>query len=98
MQALIPTPLWFSNIWAADLIHGTKIVYSEDNERHRLAYKQRFICDLWLPLRKKLDNFSIGTKYAMHEKQYVRADEHGVRRIGTTRGMLDSLAAGLVLA
>jgi len=54
--------LWFSNICIADLIHDTEIVYSEDNERHRLAYEQRFICDLCLPLRKKLDNFSIGTK------------------------------------
>jgi hypothetical protein len=51
MQGLTPMPLWFSNICAADLIHGPKIVYSEDSERHRLAYEQRFRCDLWLPLR-----------------------------------------------
>lgn len=43
---------------------------------------------------KKFDDFSIGTEYAMHEKQYVRVDEHGVMRIGTTRVMLDSLVAG----
>ena len=30
----------------------------------------------------------------MHEKQYVRVDEHGVMRIGTTRVMLDALVAG----
>ncbi len=43
---------------------------------------------------KKLDNFSRGTEYAMHEKQYVQVDEHGVMRIGTTRVMLDALVAG----
>ena len=43
---------------------------------------------------KKLDNFSIGTEYAMREKHYVRVDEHGVMRVGTTRVMLDSLMAG----
>jgi len=32
---------------AADLIHGTEIVYSEDSESNRLAYQQRFRCDLW---------------------------------------------------
>jgi uncharacterized protein (DUF433 family) len=46
------------------------------------------------PAEKKLDNFSIGTEYAMREKQYVRVDEHGVMRVGTTRVMLDSLMAG----
>ena len=30
----------------------------------------------------------------MHEKQYVRVDEHGVMRVGTTRVMLDALVAG----
>ena len=43
---------------------------------------------------KKLDNFSIGTEYAMREKQYVRVDEHRVMRVGTTRVMLDALVAG----
>jgi hypothetical protein len=43
---------------------------------------------------KKLVNFSIGTEYAMYEKQYVRVDEQGVMRVGTTRVMLDALVAG----
>jgi uncharacterized protein (DUF433 family) len=30
----------------------------------------------------------------MHEKPYVRVDEHGVMRIGTSRVMLDALVAG----
>jgi uncharacterized protein (DUF433 family) len=30
----------------------------------------------------------------MREKQYVRVDEHGVMRVGTTRVMLDALVAG----
>jgi uncharacterized protein (DUF433 family) len=45
-------------------------------------------------LSKKLDNLSIGTEYAMREKQYVRVDDHGVMRVGTTRVMLDALVAG----
>lgn len=45
-------------------------------------------------LSEKMDNLSIGTEYAMREKQYVRVDEHGVMRIGTTRVMLDALVAG----
>ena len=30
----------------------------------------------------------------MHEKSYVRVDEHGVMRVGNTRVMLDSIVAG----
>lgn len=45
MQDLTPIPLWFSNIRAADLIHGIEIVYSEDSESNPLAYEQRFRCD-----------------------------------------------------
>jgi len=30
----------------------------------------------------------------MHDKHYVRVDEHGVMRVGETRIMLDSLVAG----
>ena len=30
----------------------------------------------------------------MREKHYVRVDEHGVMRVGTTRVMLDALVAG----
>jgi uncharacterized protein (DUF433 family) len=30
----------------------------------------------------------------MHEKSYVRVDEHGVMRVGKTRVMLDSVVAG----
>jgi len=79
-------------LYAADLIHGTEIVYSEQEKLS--IYQQRFLCDLWFPLRKKWDNFSRGTEFAMREKQYVRVDEHGVIRVGTTRVMLDALVAG----
>ena len=30
----------------------------------------------------------------MHEKNYVRVDEHGVMRVGDTRVMLDAIVAG----
>jgi uncharacterized protein (DUF433 family) len=30
----------------------------------------------------------------MQEKSYVRVDEHGVMRVGTTRVMLDAIVAG----
>jgi hypothetical protein len=47
---------------AADLIHGTEIVYSEDSESNRPAYQQRFRCDLWFLSEQQLDNFSLGTE------------------------------------
>ena len=79
---------------AADLLPCTEIVYSEDNKRNRLAAEQRFLRGLWYLPRKKLDNLSLETEYAMREKQYVRVDEHGVMRVGTTRVMLDALVVG----
>lgn len=34
------------------------------------------------------------TELTMHEKSYVRVDEHGVMRVGKTRLMLDAIVAG----
>ena len=73
------------------LIHGTESVYSENSKSNRLAYEQRFRCDLWFHPRKKLDHFSIGTEYAMCEQQYMRVDEHGVMRVGTARVTLEGV-------
>jgi len=41
-----------------------------------------------------MDHFRIETESAMREKHYVRVDDHGVLRVGTTRVMLDALVAG----
>src|SRR5215510_3119341 len=78
---------------AADLLPCTEIVYSEDNKRIVWLLSRGFSVVFGI-FPEKMGNISLETEYAMREKQYVRVDEHGVMRVGTTRVMLDALVVG----